>query len=208
MAAWSSADTPAMGGAVVIPAAIGGRPVTGIGDFAFEDRAGLASVTIPASVTRIGDRAFTDCAALTAVSMTEGLAGIGDLAFAGCTGLPAISVSVENQKYKDIDGVVFSRDGKTLVAYPPGGKTDYLIPEGVTRIGNTAFSYCTGLASVTVPEGVTSIGYAAFSRCSGLVSITIPDSVISVDEGAFRGCGKLDKASRGDIEDRFGEGVF
>ena len=62
------------------------------------------------------------------------------------------------------------------------------IKNGVTSIGVTAFSGCTGLTSITIPDSVISIGSAAFSGCTGLTSITIPDSVISIEYYAFFGC--------------------
>jgi hypothetical protein len=49
---------------VAIPAAIGGRPVAGIGDRAFSGCTGLASVTIPASVISVDEGAFSDCGKL------------------------------------------------------------------------------------------------------------------------------------------------
>ena len=58
----------------------------------------------------------------------------------------------------------------------------------VTRIGNRAFQYCTGLTSVTIPNSVTIIGDAAFTGCVGLTSITIPNSVTSIGMGAFQYC--------------------
>jgi uncharacterized repeat protein (TIGR02543 family) len=58
----------------------------------------------------------------------------------------------------------------------------------VTRIGADAFSYCSGLTSVTIPDSVTSIGDHAFNCCSGLTSVTIPDSVTSIGDHAFSGC--------------------
>lgn len=60
--------------------------------------------------------------------------------------------------------------------------------KGITKIGNYAFYYYTGLTSITIPDSVTSIGGNAFASCSSLTSITIPDSVKSVDERAFSGC--------------------
>jgi hypothetical protein len=153
-------------------------------------------------------------------------------AFGECRKLTAISVSAGNRQYKDIDGVLFTKDGKTIHTYP-AGKTQapYTIPDSVTSIGNYAFSDCTGLTSVTIPNSVTSIGDAAFFGCSSLASVTIPNSVTSIGDGAFAycysltsvtipdsvtsigalaflGCSRLKQEVRTDIEKRFGKKVF
>ena len=61
----------------------------------------------------------------------------------------------------------------------------------VTSIGNSAFSGCSGLTSVSIGNSVTSIGHWAFERCSGLTSITIPNSVTSIGGDVFSGCSGL-----------------
>ncbi len=61
----------------------------------------------------------------------------------------------------------------------------------ITSIGRSAFSYCTGLTSVTIGNSVTSIGNYAFYDCTGLTSISIPNSVTSIGYGAFLDCYKL-----------------
>ena len=55
----------------------------------------------------------------------------------------------------------------------------------VTSIGDSAFSWCKSLTSITIPDSVTSIGEYAFSSCTSLTSITIPDSVTSIGDYAF-----------------------
>ena len=67
------------------------------------------------------------------------------------------------------------------------------IPDGVTSIGNGAFSMCSGLTSVDIPDSVTSIGNSAFLKCSGLTSVTIPGSVTSIGSYAFEDCSYLTK---------------
>ena len=60
----------------------------------------------------------------------------------------------------------------------PGG--DVIILEGVTKIGELAFSHCTNLTSVTIPESVTEIGEMAFHYCTNLTSVTIPEGVTEI----------------------------
>ena len=66
-----------------------------------------------------------------------------------------------------------------------------IIPEGIIKIGNEAFSFCRKLTSVTIPYGVTNIGHRAFGECRSLSSVTIPDSVTSIGDWAFSACPKL-----------------
>ena len=67
-----------------------------------------------------------------------------------------------------------------------------VISDGVTSIGDYAFSNCETLTSITIPDSVTSIGNGAFYKCTSLTtSITIPDSVTSIGEYAFCKCTSL-----------------
>ena len=54
-----------------------------------------------------------------------------------------------------------------------GKKKDVVIPDGVTSIGDSAFSYCNSLTSITIPDSVTSIGDEAFEYCYSLTSINV-----------------------------------
>ena len=66
-----------------------------------------------------------------------------------------------------------------------------IIPDSVTSIENSAFSYCYSLTSVEIPDSVTSIGDSAFFYCKRLTSVIIPDSVISIEASAFWYCQSL-----------------
>ena len=71
------------------------------------------------------------------------------------------------------------------------GLTSLTIPSGVTSIGDLTFNGCSGLTSLTLPSSVTSIGWYAFKGCSGLTTLTLPSSVTSIGLEAFSGCSGL-----------------
>ena len=78
----------------------------------------------------------------------------------------------------------------------------------VTRIGDWAFNFCSGLTSVTLPDGLTSIGEQAFSECSGMTSVNIPAGVTSIGHGAFMGCSSLASVTLPDGLTDIGESAF
>ena len=100
---------------------------------------------------------------------------------------------------------IFYADGKLVISgtgkmhdynYSPFSNNssilkEVVIEEGVTSIGNSAFSSCGRLTSISIPDSVTSIGNSAFCSCGRLTSISIPDSVTSIGESAFNGCSSL-----------------
>ncbi|NMD38844.1 MAG: leucine-rich repeat domain-containing protein [Christensenellaceae bacterium] len=68
----------------------------------------------------------------------------------------------------------------------------FVVPEGVTAIGDQAFSYCTSLKSVKFPEGLASIGWLAFEGCEQLEHIEFPEGLEIIDINAFNGCKQLE----------------
>ena len=83
-----------------------------------------------------------------------------------------------------------------------------IIEDGVTSIGEMAFSCCSSLTSLTIPDSVTSINDFAFYDCGGLTSITIGNSVISIGRGAFDNCSSLTSITIPDSVANIGELVF
>ncbi len=164
--------------------------VTGIGEFAFSGCSGLTSVNIPNSVTSIGGYAFRGCSGLTSVNIPNSVTSIGRLAFYDCTSLTSINVDTNNKTYSSINGILYSKDKKTLITIP-NAIVSVSIPNSVTSIGDEAFYGCSRLTSVSIPNSVTSIGYGAFGFCSCLTSITIPNSVTYIGGSAFCNCSGL-----------------
>ena len=66
-----------------------------------------------------------------------------------------------------------------------------VVKDGITSIGNDAFSDCESLASAELAEGITSIGDGAFTGCYDLEKINIPNSVTSIGYDAFDSCWTL-----------------
>ena len=190
--AWTRAISPSPTGHVTVPSALGGFPVVGIGKLAFygfySASYKLESVTIPSGVVRIGERAFSGCPNLTDVTIPDSVTKIGVRVFEGCHGLTKISVDPANTSYMSQDGMLLTKDGRTLVQ---GVNGVVEIPSGVTVVGESAFLNLDGLTQVTIPAGVTTIGQYAFHRCDGLADVVIPGSVTNIGEGAFSMCGRL-----------------
>jgi len=69
--------------------------------------------------------------------------------------------------------------------------TSIQVENGVTKLGNYAFTDLNKAVSVTLPDSLTSIGETAFDGCAALTSITIPESVTEIGKYAFGGCTAL-----------------
>ncbi|MBR2742863.1 MAG: leucine-rich repeat protein [Clostridia bacterium] len=165
--------------------------VTSIRDNAFACCRGLTSVIIPEGVARVGSSAFENCSGLTSVSIPSSVTNIEGTPFYKCEALKSINAAPENTAYTSVDGVLFTKDMKTLIAYPTGKSGEYTVPSGVTGISAYAFAYCSGLTSVTIPSGVTDIDRYTFAYCSSLESVMIPEGVTSIGGYAFEYCSRL-----------------
>ena len=170
-------------GTVTIP-----NTVTSIAGTAFPSASLVTAVIFasPSIVASIGDQAFINATGLSSITIPTSVTAIGTAAFGNTSSLTSISVDGTNPNYKDTDGVVFSKDGATLVAYPSGSaRTSYTTPSSVTSIYGGAFRTASRLTSVTIGSGVTTIGDNAFRGSSGLTSVTIGSGVTTIGSSAF-----------------------
>lgn len=86
--------------------------------------------------------------------------------------------------------LIFSEDGLTVIDCDKTYSGEIVIPEGVEHIAEHTFEYCKAI-SIRIPNSVTSIGNGAFSWCTGLTSITIHNNVTNIGDSLFAYCYKL-----------------
>ena len=190
---------------VVIP-----KGVTYIGRYAF-CKCSLTRVVIPEGVTTIRTSAFSSCSSLTSVEIPDSVISIETAAFSGCISLENFDVDENNLNFASIlDGKMLCNKDKTVVfsSAPASVFGDVVIPEGVTTIGDSAFSCCSSLESIAIPKNVTKIGRSAFSGCSSLESVEIPDSVTTIGSSAFSGCSSLTSVEIPDSFTTIGASMF
>lgn len=196
---------------VIIPA-----EVTTIGREAFRNSASLASVVFEVNSDgssvplTIGTRAFMNCTALEKITLPARLTEIklqrysitdntvsvtdGDSAFIGCTALASINVAANNQNYKAIDSVLYSKDGRTLLFVPASVQGTFNVPEGTRHIAVGAFVGCHFINEVTLPGSLVLIGECAFYGLENMETLTFNGGALNdleVGNYAFMNCKDL-----------------
>lgn len=158
----------------------------------YDNRDSIKSIVIGEGITHIGTLAFYNCQSYDSVTIPASVTSIGDAAFQYCQSFTTINISEDNPAFKVVDGILFSKDGTTIVKCPEGMMTSaYTVPDGVTHIGAHAFENCWNMPSVTLPESVVSFGDSAFALCSKLTSVNIPSNVTVISKRCFAFCDAL-----------------
>lgn len=164
---------------VVIPATLGGAPVTVISHFGPNEN--VTAVILPDTVKQIAPHAFVNCTALSEVLLPEGLLSIETAAFGGCESLKSIHIP---STVSQIGYSVFGLTGLTEITVDEDNP--YLYAAGNCLIERGTEKLLQGCSTSVIPEGVKTIGNSAFSG-AGLTEIVIPDSVKTIEENAFWG---------------------
>ena len=164
--------------------------IKAIGSSAFEN-SGIVAINFPEGIEDIYSSAFFNCNSLVDVELPASLTYLGSQVFV-CRQLESILVAAENPNYCSIDGVLFPKDMSALIAYPASKSTggEYVIPESVRSINDTAFCYAK-LDNIVLPSNLEEIGYSAFWG-SWIEDIILPASVSFIGEDIFGNCTWLD----------------
>lgn len=156
--------------------------------YSFNTCRNLETVTLPDSLEFIDGWAFERCSRLKTISIPANVTRINGGAFAQNSSMTSITCDPANKNYVSVNGVLFTKDMKELVAYPGGIQGGYTVPATVNHIGDAAFYGALGLDSVTILGNLDFIGFEAFAECSKLTDVAIRDGVNYVGYWAFRGC--------------------
>lgn len=156
--------------------------------YSFNTCRNLETVTLPDSLEFIDSWAFERCSKLKTINVPANVTRINGGAFAQNSSMTSITCDPANKNYVSVDGVLFTKDMKELVAYPGGIQGGYTVPAAVNHIGDAAFYGALGLDSVTILGNLDFIGFEAFAECSKLTDVAIRDGVNYVGYWAFRGC--------------------
>lgn len=165
-------------------------------------------------VTKIADFAATNLEYVTEFHIGKNVEEIGVWALENNQHIATYTVDETNGYFCSVDGVIYTKDMKTVVFFPPAKEGEYKVADTVENIRTKAFYKCTKVTKITLPDTVkeiqekaffhceamkeinlpntlTFIGKDAFSYCYGLTKITIPASVTRIDEYAFYNCTNL-----------------
>lgn len=165
--------------------------VTALGACAFLDCTNLTSAIVPEGIRSLPFQVFRNCIHLTELKLPGTLEMLDNecLWYIGITEfmLPASVTQVKehfygaqaskiladpaNPNYTDVDGVLFSKDRKTLVMYPEMKGTDYTVPEGTQIIRGHAFAYNSVLEQIIIPASVQEIQAWGFCGASQLKTV-------------------------------------
>lgn len=155
--------------------------LTYLGHYAMANFKG-EELILPGTLEYIGFKCFSG-AKFETITIPASVKTICRTPFYSCSNLK--SIQVEGSSYASVDGVLFSADKKTLIAYPGGAGDTYTVPEGTEVIGHSAFAGNYNMKQVILPETLKRIENFGFGYCESLTDLQLPESLEFIGQGAF-----------------------
>ncbi len=188
---------------LVVPSTYKDKPVVEIADQAFYfSTLNPKHLVLPDSIQILGDSVLYPY--IETITIGKGLKTIDDFSFGngngGCENLRQITISPDNPYFKMVDGVMYSKDGKTLVKYPAKLEgTQFTIDNKVEKIWSCAFEATQNLNKVVIPDNVTAMMHHAFCN-SKITAIDIGLGIETIPEYAFASCNIVNAKLEGNIK--------
>ncbi len=166
--------------------------VRAVNQYAFRNCESLKSILGAGGLTYIGMGAFENCGSLSGIYIGSLVTNISITAFDYCKSLAEINVSEDNISYKSIDGVLYTKDGGTLILYPLAKACEFFeVPSGVFVIGESAFKRNFNLKLLSISDTVREIKSEAFYQCINLSALELGSALTTIRSDAFELCAKL-----------------
>lgn len=146
----------------------------------------IKSLTLPSTVETIGERAFAGCALTGEFIINKSLKNIGAGAFAGNKITGFYINENGNDWFSSKEGVLYTKDGQSLVVFPPAlVEATLTIPEGTVKLAPYALSNCSAVTKVILPESLNEIGDFAFRSCN-LSEFNVGKNITHIGQGVFQ----------------------
>ena len=204
--------------------------ISTIGYESFSGCTSLTSVKLHETLSEIGERSFEGTAIKT-IEFGKNVNSIGKDAFLNNMALESISVVEKNKEFSTVDGVLYNKDGNSLIIYPAAKKGAFALPDGVSEIREAAFKNTalteltisqdsaldtirnnafenSMITSISLPENVTVINAETFKNATNLKSVELGSAVTYIGKSAFEGAKSLTEISLPDTLRDISTGAF
>lgn len=181
--------------------------ITGIGFQAFQNTVSLKSIVLPSTLETIGNNCFA-FSGLESMHIPMAMRSYGDNALTGMGALTGYTVDSSNVYFSAENGVLYSKDGRTLLSFPLAcGATTFAVRAGVDSVADYAF-YGSALTSIAFPESLRAIGKTSLGMNTAITSLTLPDGVVTMGPYSVFGCSGLKEITFGTSLANIGNSAF
>lgn len=193
-----------------------------IGYNAFNSCEKIKEIILPDSLKVIGAEAFRGCLSIESIRIPKQVKELYNYSFPytvrysyrlrkelDCS-FKTIEVDEENPYYKSINGILYTKDLKTLVSVPAkwDKNTIFSVPQEVEKIEKYAFENNKTIKIIIIPDSVKELSESAISECLNLEEVVLPKNLEKIPKNLLAGSSKLIRISWPDNLKEIGEAAF